>query len=102
MGVQAKMEDSQSLTVIELDIQELENSVAHLIRSNHELKVAFEETQDPDFSEAIEENIIVIERRQKQIEELKKKLAEMSPHLQDAEMKQPEEEGEDEDGGLTL
>lgn len=52
------------------DINLLENSIKHLIRSNVELAKAMEEDPDPVFAEAIQENLNVIAKRKLQMNEL--------------------------------
>ncbi|TFJ84849.1 hypothetical protein NSK_003881 [Nannochloropsis salina CCMP1776] len=57
------------------EIVELENSIAHLTRSNEELATALaSDPDDKDFREAVTENVSVIKRKKNLLEELKKEL----------------------------
>ena len=50
--------------VLEAKLHEVENSIANLKRSNKELAEALKQGEDPDFREAINENVVVILRQQ--------------------------------------
>jgi protein subunit release factor A len=56
------------------EILKIQHSITHLQRSNLEMKDFDPEMKDKDFEEAIKENIIVIEKKEKEIENLKKLL----------------------------
>jgi hypothetical protein len=59
------MIESQRPEVLEAQLREVENSIEHLRRSNCELAEALAAVggNDPDFREAINENIVIILRR---------------------------------------
>ncbi len=57
---------------IAFELTEIENSIKHLIRSNVELARAMEDDPDPIYSESIQENLVLIEKRNKRKNELLK------------------------------
>mmetsp|Transcript_6181 Transcript_6181/g.7110 ORF Transcript_6181/g.7110 Transcript_6181/m.7110 type:complete len:149 (+) Transcript_6181:189-635(+) len=72
----------QGKTILELDIDELENACKHLERSNKELKEFMKDEPSPALEAAIEENKIAIESKRKEIERLKMLLLQgQSPHM---------------------
>lgn len=64
---------------LEAQKHQLENAVAHLCRSNAELKeaIAAEGDSDRTFKEAIEENIVIIAKYRARIESLEKEIDNM-------------------------
>ena len=60
--------------VLEARLREVENSISHLHRSNKELAEALAEVngEDPDFRQAINENVVIILRREEDASELRK------------------------------
>jgi len=68
--------DEKLPAVLEIHIAELENSISHLRQSNEEIKSFLDETpDDKDFIGVIDENNEVITRKNKQLKELQKTLA---------------------------
>jgi len=63
--------------VIDSEINSLNNSIFHLIRSNDELMVFYDEERDPFYLETVEENRGFIEQKRDKIEELKFKKNEL-------------------------
>ena len=59
--------------VLEGQLRELENSIAHLRRSNQELSTALAEAggEDRDFREAINENIVILLQKEQRAIELR-------------------------------
>uniref|UniRef100_A0A7S3PGX5 REM-1 domain-containing protein n=1 Tax=Aplanochytrium stocchinoi TaxID=215587 RepID=A0A7S3PGX5_9STRA len=69
-------------TILELDIDELENACKHLERSNKELLEFMEDDPHEALKEAIEENNRAIGNKKKKIDELKRLLLQgSSPHM---------------------
>eukprot|EP01080_Neovahlkampfia_damariscottae_P009533 gene9533-1739_t len=68
------------------DIKKIQNSIKHLQRSNFEMKEFDPELKDKDFSDAIKENIIVIEKKRKEIQKLTKLLSNEHQKLLDFEV----------------
>lgn len=66
--------------LLEADIREAELQLKNLKRSNEELIEALREDPDPVYKEAIEENLIVMSKKKKLVEELRKLLDELQ-HL---------------------
>ena len=67
---------SESAEILGIELSRLQNSVAHLERSNDELREALErDGEDEEYSVAIRENEEVLVRLRLQIEELRKELA---------------------------
>ena len=61
-------EVSNSCRVLNAELVEIENAISHLVRSNAELAAALVEApEDPDFQEAIEENIATIASKRKDL-----------------------------------
>ena len=62
----------------------LNNAVAHLVRSNDELKEAMREEGDGDrvYKTAVEENIVVIAGYRARVERLDKEISELTAGLQ--------------------
>lgn len=56
---------------IEAQLHELENSIAHLHRSNEELRALLAEDYDLEFATAVVENEAIIERRERLAHELR-------------------------------
>lgn len=54
------IQSQQHTEIIIAEIRRLQNCIAHLVRSNRELQEALAEGPDPDFTQAIEENVLVI------------------------------------------
>mmetsp|Transcript_33464 Transcript_33464/g.84803 ORF Transcript_33464/g.84803 Transcript_33464/m.84803 type:complete len:183 (-) Transcript_33464:244-792(-) len=94
--------DAQSLLEIELD--QLCNSVKHLERSNAELKEALQEGPDPDLRAAFNENIVVIAKQRARIASLRDEIMKLRGHsapnaqagavavpLNDADSQQPDQ-----------
>jgi hypothetical protein len=69
--IQALADPRSVLDAIELDIQELENSIKHLKRSNIEMEEYLRTDPDEDIKNAIEENVIIMLKREKQILQLR-------------------------------
>ena len=60
---------------MQADIDELNNSTKHLLRSNDELRAALEdEPDDRDFLDAVAENELVVQKNRQQVAELERKL----------------------------
>lgn len=74
-----------NVSIIKQEIAELQKSIHHLQRSNREIKEFDPNLDDKDFKLAIEENIVVIQKKKARIEFLNKLL---HPDLQ--EKKKPE------------
>lgn len=76
-------------TVLEIEIERLKNATQHLERSNRELKEAMaeQEVKDPDFKEALQENIVVIAKYRARIVSLEEELKRMKG--QDSHTDQP-------------
>lgn len=54
--------------LLRAQIDELQSQIQHLSRSNEELQLALQETpNDEDFQLALEENVLVIEKKQETI-----------------------------------
>ena len=67
---------AESAEILGIELSRLQNSVAHLERSNDELREALErDGEDEEYSVAIRENEEVLVRLRLQIEELRKELA---------------------------
>jgi hypothetical protein len=61
--------EQQSLLEIELD--RLKNAVAQLVRSNEELREAYQqEDKDPEYKQALGENIVIIAKYRAQVRRL--------------------------------
>eukprot|EP00239_Pterosperma_sp_CCMP1384_P005760 CAMPEP_0197858414 /NCGR_PEP_ID=MMETSP1438-20131217/32206_1 /TAXON_ID=1461541 /ORGANISM="Pterosperma sp., Strain CCMP1384" /LENGTH=88 /DNA_ID=CAMNT_0043474567 /DNA_START=93 /DNA_END=356 /DNA_ORIENTATION=+ len=69
----------QNVDALEFEKGRLENAVFHLVRSNNELQVAFEEDPDEEYSKAIEENKDVIANMQRKIAELQAEIDSLRP-----------------------
>ena len=55
-------------SVLEIELDRLKNAEAHLVRSNAELKEAFQqEESDKEYKQALEENIVVIAKYRAQV-----------------------------------
>lgn len=95
-SVEILASESNSVAALMLDVSEIETAIAHLLRSQAELREALETDPgtanvmlrssppkfifltvlvDPVYQEAIEENTRVIERKRRLLESLKDKLA---------------------------
>ena len=60
---------------MQADIDELNNSTKHLLRSNDELRAALEdEPDDRDFLDAVAENELVVQKNRQQVADLERKL----------------------------
>jgi len=71
----------ESALSLQLQIDEIKNSIFHLERSNKELEdVLAEDPGDVDFMEAIAENLIVVDRKRAQVAALQKKLMATAGH----------------------
>ncbi|DBA89500.1 TPA: hypothetical protein ACH3X1_004122 [Trebouxia sp. C0004] len=67
----------QSVEVLEVERNRLQNSCRHLQRSNAELQTAIQDVgPDSDFEQAIEENILTIARQQAKVERLDREIEE--------------------------
>ena len=64
-----------------LEIVEIENSIRHLIRSNIELTRALEQDNDEVYKESIEENKIVIAKKQQMLKKLKEQIEKQGAHM---------------------
>lgn len=65
--------------ILKTEIDAVRNSLQHLERSNAELRKAIEENgPDPDFRQAINENIVVIAKRRARLEALEEELRKMT------------------------
>lgn len=76
----------QSVEVLEVERNRLQNSCKHLQRSNAELQSAIQDVgRDPDFEQAIEENTLTIARQQAKIDRLDQEIeeAKISSHQLD-------------------
>lgn len=71
------------LVILESNIKELTHQITHLERSNEELKAEILEDPDPDFKLALEENILVIHKKQQQILILRSDFEKIQTHLAD-------------------
>eukprot|EP01117_Protostelium_nocturnum_P020148 TRINITY_DN8942_c0_g1_i1.p2 TRINITY_DN8942_c0_g1~~TRINITY_DN8942_c0_g1_i1.p2 ORF type:complete len:126 (+),score=47.99 TRINITY_DN8942_c0_g1_i1:120-497(+) len=93
---------------IYFEIQELENSIKHLIRSNIELSEANQIEEDIVYKEAIEENKLVISGKQQQLKLLKlwlekwKVSQQNSAHPSSSHNQPPSKEEEKEEEGVFL
>ena len=66
---------------MQADIEELNNSVTHLLRSNDELRAALEdEPADRDFLDAVAENELVVQKRRREVADLERKLEALTGH----------------------
>lgn len=76
---------------LEREIQELEHKVAHLVRSNDELRQALkEDSSDRDeYKSAIDENIVTIARWRARIASLKEQLRAMQHGSMDVDAHAP-------------
>lgn len=55
-------------SLLEIELDRLKNAVAHLVQSNVELKEAYQEgDKDPEYKQALEENIVVIAKYRAQV-----------------------------------
>ncbi|PCH41084.1 hypothetical protein WOLCODRAFT_40572, partial [Wolfiporia cocos MD-104 SS10] len=63
------------------EISRLQNSLSHLKRTQEELQEAASATQDPEFSQAIEENALVIGSQTERISMLRMALTEKGIHV---------------------
>ncbi|KAL3160197.1 hypothetical protein ABBQ32_010958 [Trebouxia sp. C0010 RCD-2024] len=71
------MTESQSSEVLEIELHRLENSCQHLQRSNQELQQAMDlDGPDPDFKQAVEDNIVTLARQQAKIAKLEQEIRE--------------------------
>lgn len=71
------------MSVLEVEVDRLANAVAHLQRSNAELKAALQEGgPDPEYKLAIEENIVTIAKHRARMEALKEEIKRVTgqPH----------------------
>jgi hypothetical protein len=50
------------------EIPEVQNAIAHLLKSNQEMREFDPENTDPDFAQAIKENVDLIKRKEKQVD----------------------------------
>ncbi|CAO3623064.1 unnamed protein product [Mucor fragilis] len=50
------------------EIPEIQNAIAHLLKSNQEMREFDPDNQDPDFIQAIKENVDLIKRKEKQVD----------------------------------
>ncbi|KAI8987786.1 hypothetical protein BDF20DRAFT_904716 [Mycotypha africana] len=50
------------------EIPEIQNAIAHLLTSNQEMREFDPEKKDPDFTQAIKENLELIKRKEEQID----------------------------------
>lgn len=50
------------------EIPEIQNSIAHLLQSNQEMREFDPDNQDPDFKQAITENLDLITRKEQQVD----------------------------------
>ncbi|KAF1804651.1 hypothetical protein V8B55DRAFT_1498373 [Mucor lusitanicus] len=50
------------------EIPEIQNAIAHLLKSNQEMREFDPDSQDPDFIQAIKENADLIKRKEKQVD----------------------------------
>ena len=64
---------------IKVQINRIENSLSKLSYSNKEMLAI--DAADPDFVEAVEENIIIMEKQRKIVDEYKKKARELAASL---------------------
>lgn len=71
--------ESEPLHELETDLREIENSIKHLKRSNKELAEMLAQSNDDDFREAINENIVVILRQEKMAIELRAAMGKAQP-----------------------
>ena len=64
----------ESLSQLSFDLSVLQNSIDHLIASQAEMAAAMEEDGDDDgeYAKALRENIDVIDRKQRQAEEMQR------------------------------
>ena len=71
----------ESALSLQLQIDEISNSIFHLTRSNSELEAALQqEPGDVDFMEAVAENLIALDRKRATVVALRKKLAATTGH----------------------
>jgi hypothetical protein len=50
------------------EIPEIQNAIAHLLKSNQEMREFDPQHTDPDFIQAIKENVDLIKRKEKQVD----------------------------------
>ncbi|KAL3158504.1 hypothetical protein ABBQ38_010736 [Trebouxia sp. C0009 RCD-2024] len=71
------MTESQTTEVLEIELHRLENSCQHLQRSNQELQQAMDlDGPDPDFRQAVQDNIVTLARQQAKIAKLEQEIKE--------------------------
>lgn len=63
-------------SLLEIERDQLSNSVLHLQRSNVELKEAFQADHDPEYKVALEENLVTIAKYKSRIASLEEKILE--------------------------
>jgi len=73
-GITTTISQNQNPELQLQQIKELENSIRHLIRSNIELTEVLNDDPDPLYYEALQENKLVIQKRQIQLKQLKELL----------------------------
>ena len=79
-------------SVLEQELSQLRNSVVHLERSQAELKAALQQHWDPEYKEAIDENIVSLAR-------FRARAAALEQEIADLKRKAQEEEEEEEKAG---
>ncbi|KAG2495671.1 hypothetical protein HYH03_006271 [Edaphochlamys debaryana] len=65
---------SAAVSVLQLEIDELKNAVTHLLRSNAELREALASDADPEFRDAVNENLVTIARKRARVAALEEEL----------------------------